>query len=75
MTSRRFQKSQKIKNKYTCLQNSALTRDCFVSQNDFVDEDDFLKAALEDKLPVIKSYLARGADPNARDSVSVYPTY
>uniref|UniRef100_A0A671QKH1 Ankyrin repeat domain 1b (cardiac muscle) n=1 Tax=Sinocyclocheilus anshuiensis TaxID=1608454 RepID=A0A671QKH1_9TELE len=45
---------------------------CFVSQNDFVDEDDFLKAALDDKLPMVKSYLARGADPNAHDNVSLY---
>ncbi|XP_056627652.1 ankyrin repeat domain-containing protein 1b [Triplophysa dalaica] len=36
--------------------------------NDFVDEDDFLRAALENKLPMIKSYLARGADPNAEDN-------
>ncbi|NP_001095858.1 ankyrin repeat domain-containing protein 1b [Danio rerio] len=36
--------------------------------NDFVDEDDFLKAALDNKLPMIKSYLARGADPNACDN-------
>lgn len=43
------------------------------SQNDFVDEDDFLRAALENKLPMIKSYLARGADPNACDNVSVEP--
>ncbi|KAI2658578.1 Ankyrin repeat domain-containing protein 1 [Labeo rohita] len=37
--------------------------------NDFVDEDDFLKAALDNKLPMIKSYLARGADPNACDNL------
>nr|XP_055031622.1 ankyrin repeat domain-containing protein 1b [Misgurnus anguillicaudatus] len=36
--------------------------------NDFVDEDDFLRAALENKLWMIKSYLARGADPNACDN-------
>ncbi|XP_051959091.1 ankyrin repeat domain-containing protein 1-like [Xyrauchen texanus] len=36
--------------------------------NDFVDEDDFLKAALDNKLPMIKCYLARGADPNACDN-------
>ncbi|KAK9965426.1 hypothetical protein ABG768_004519 [Culter alburnus] len=36
--------------------------------NDFVDEDDFLKAALDNKLPMIKSYLARGADPDACDN-------
>jgi len=42
-----------------------------VSQNDFVDEDDFLKAALDNKLPMIKSYLARGADPDACDNVSL----
>uniref|UniRef100_A0A8C2D0B3 Ankyrin repeat domain-containing protein 1 n=1 Tax=Cyprinus carpio TaxID=7962 RepID=A0A8C2D0B3_CYPCA len=36
--------------------------------NDFVDEDDFLKAALDNKLPMIKSYLARGADPNVCDN-------
>ncbi|XP_016425091.1 ankyrin repeat domain-containing protein 1-like [Sinocyclocheilus rhinocerous] len=36
--------------------------------NDFVDEDDFLKAALDNKLPMIKSYLTRGADPNACDN-------
>ncbi|XP_059387978.1 ankyrin repeat domain-containing protein 1b [Carassius carassius] len=36
--------------------------------NDFVDEDEFLKAALDNKLPMIKSYLARGADPNACDN-------
>ncbi|KAK2876620.1 hypothetical protein Q8A67_020716 [Cirrhinus molitorella] len=36
--------------------------------NDFVDEDDFLKAALDNNLPMIKSYLARGADPNACDN-------
>lgn len=46
-----------------------------VQQNDFVDEDEFLKAALDNKLPMIKSYLARGADPNACDNVSVYPTH
>ncbi|TRY89388.1 hypothetical protein DNTS_024126 [Danionella cerebrum] len=44
-----------------------------VSQNEFVDEDDFLKAALDNKLPMIKSYLARGADPDAYDNITTLP--
>lgn len=44
-------------------------------QNDFVDEDDFFKAAVENKLPMIESYLARGADPNACDNVRTEPNH
>ncbi|KAK2866256.1 hypothetical protein Q7C36_002312 [Tachysurus vachellii] len=36
--------------------------------SDFVDKDDFLKAVLENKLPMVESYLARRADPNTCDS-------
>ncbi|MCJ8738410.1 hypothetical protein PDJAM_G00035590 [Pangasius djambal] len=36
--------------------------------SDFVDEDDFLKAVVDNKLPMVESYLARHADPNACDS-------
>ncbi|GAA6104727.1 ankyrin repeat domain-containing protein 1b isoform X1 [Tachysurus ichikawai] len=36
--------------------------------SDFFDKDDFLKAVLENKLPLVESYLARRADPNTCDS-------
>lgn len=38
-------------------------------QSDIVDEDDFLKAVVDNKLPMVESYLARRADPNTCDSV------
>ncbi|XP_017338411.1 ankyrin repeat domain-containing protein 1b isoform X1 [Ictalurus punctatus] len=36
--------------------------------SDFADEDDFLKAVVDNKLPMVESYLARRADPNTCDS-------
>ncbi|XP_051968646.1 ankyrin repeat domain-containing protein 1-like isoform X2 [Xyrauchen texanus] len=58
-----LQESQNIKN--SAAYKTQLDQEIV---NDFVDEDDFLKAAMDNKQSMIKSYLARGADPNACDN-------
>lgn len=43
----------------------------FASQPEFVNEEMFLTAAMENKLPVVDKYLADGGNPNVNDNVSV----
>lgn len=40
-------------------------------QPETVDEQQFLTAAMENKMPMVEKYLSDGGNPNAADHVSV----